>query len=351
MLEKNNPPGRAQTSVSDILQKYAVIIVWIVLCIGFAAVLPKSFPTWLNIRSVLGAQSVLVVTALAVLVPIVAGDYDMSVAATLTLVNILVSKLNVSMGMDIVPAILIGLLIGILVGVINGFIVTKFNINPFIVTMGTQTLIAGLALMISQQSVTGIAQSLKNYVYVNRIAGISLSFFYALALVIIITYILTKTSVGKRVLIIGRSPQVASLSGINVSRIRFGCFVVSGFISALAGIMYTGVLGGGSPTSGLGYMLPAFAAVFLGSTCLKPGRFNAPGTIIAVYFLSTGTNGLSLLGAQSFITNVFYGSALIIAVVFSVVAKRTREKKEMKEAQHKRDEEEKILMKKLATMS
>ena len=96
--------------------------------------------------------------------------------------------------------------------------------------------------------------------------------------------------------------------------------------------MYTGVLGGGSPTGGLGYMMSAFAAVFLGSTCFKPGRFNAPGTIVAVYFLSTGTNGLQLHGAQSYVTDLFYGIALVVAVIFAAVAKTSREKKEVKRA-------------------
>ncbi len=333
----------------DIIQKYAVIIVWIILFITFSIMMPDTFCSWTNVRTMLGSQAVLVICAMAVLVPIIGGDFDMSVAATVTLVNIVIAKLNVQMGMPIVAAILIGLLIGAAIGAINGLIITKFNIEPFIVTMGMQTLLAGICLMVSQTSITGVAQGLKDYVYVKRILSISPSFFYALIICLILAYVFEKTSIGKKVLIVGRNRQVAQLSGINVNKTRLLCFITSGVISAIAGIVYTGILGGGNPTAGLSYMLPAFAAVYLGSTCLKPGRFNAFGTIIAVYFLATGTNGLSLQGIQSYIQNIFYGGALIVAVIFSVIVRRMKEKKEMKEAKLQRELEEKSLMEKLQT--
>ncbi|MBP1736411.1 MAG: alsC [Oscillospiraceae bacterium] len=336
---------------SELLQKYAVIIVWIVIFAVFSIMMPDTFCTWMNLRTMLGSQAVLVICAMAILVPMIAGDYDMSVAANLTFVNVVVAKLNATMGLPLPLTIFIGLLIGVCIGMCNGFIVTKFEINPFIVTMGTQTLLAGFVLMISQTTITGVSQALKDYVYVKHILGISPSFFYALILCAILAYVFNKTAFGKRILIVGRNAQVAQLSGINVPRIRFGCFVVSGLISAFAGIIYTGVLGGGNPTAGLSYVMPAFAAVFLGSTCLRPGRFDAFGTIIAVYFLTTGTNGLALQGLQSYIQNIFYGGALVIAVIFSVVARRSREKKEIKRAQQERAQAEQELLEQLAKNS
>ncbi len=318
--------------LSDLLQKYAVIIAWIILFITFSIWMPGTFNSFLNIRTLLGSQAVLVVAALAVLIPIIAGDYDMSVAATLTVVNITVAKLNVDVGLPIGVCILIGLLIGVAIGAVNGFIITRFKLNAFIVTMGMYTFLSGIALLISLQTITGVDQRLQNVIYVKRILGIAPSFFYALILTIIVTYILVMTMGGKRVLIVGRGENVARLSGINVERTRLMCFVFSGLIAAIGGVMYTGVLGGGSPTGGLGYMMSAFAAVFLGSTCFKPGRFNAPGTIVAVYFLSTGTNGLQLHGAQSYVTDLFYGAALIIAVIFAAVARKSQEKKETRKA-------------------
>ncbi|MCC8029632.1 MAG: ABC transporter permease [Lachnospiraceae bacterium] len=329
--------GKKRIGITDIFQKYAIIIAWVILFVIFSIWMPGTFNSLLNIRTLLGSQSVLVIAALAVLIPIISGDYDMSVTATLTVVNIAVAKLNVSAGLPIGACILIGLAIGAVIGAANGFIITRFKLNAFIVTMGMYTFLSGIALLVSLQTVTGVDQVLKNAIYVNKIYGISPSFFYALILTAVIAYILSMTMPGKRILIVGRGENVARLSGINVEKTRFLCFVFSGLIAAFGGIVYTGVLGGGSPTGGLSYMMPAFAAVFLGSTCFRPGRFNAPGTIIAVYFLSTGTNGLQLHGAQSYVTDLFYGIALIVAVVFSAVAQKSQENKEVKAAK-KRNE-------------
>lgn len=322
-------------SVTNIFQKYAVIIAWIILFIVFTIWMPGVFNSFLNIRTLLGSQAVLVIASLAVLIPIIAGDYDMSVAATLTVVNILVAKLNVDLGLPIGLCIIIGLLVGAGIGAVNGWIITRFKLNAFIVTMGMYTLLSGIALLISLQTISGVSQGLKNAVYVKRFLGIAPSFFYALILTIVIAYFLTKTMPGKRILIVGRGENVARLSGIKVERTRFLCFVFSGLIAAFGGVIYTGVLGGGSPTGGLGYMMSAFAAVFLGATCFKPGRFNALGTIVAVYFLSTGTNGLQLQGAQSYVTDLFYGAALIIAVIFAAVAKKSQENQAMRKVNKK----------------
>ncbi len=322
-------------SISGVLQKYAIVIAWIILFIAFSIWMPGTFNSVMNITTLLGSQAVLVIASSAVLIPIIAGDYDMSVTATLTLVNILVAKLNVDLGLPIGLCVVIGLAVGALIGAINGWIITRFKLNAFIVTMGMYTLLTGMALLTSLKTISGISDGLKNAVYVNKIFGISPSFYYALILTLLIAYVMSHTMVGKRVLIVGRGENVARLSGINVEKTRFMCFVFSGLIAGFGGVVYTGVLGGGSPTGGLGYMMSAFAAVFLGSTCFSPGRFNALGTIVAVYFLSTGTNGLQLHGAQSYVTNLFYGAALIVSVIFAAVAKSSQEKQAVKIAKSK----------------
>jgi ribose transport system permease protein len=116
---------------------------------------------------------------------------------------------------------------------------------------------------------------------------------------------------------------VARLSGVRVGRVRWGAFVTSGTLSAVAGVVYTGTTGGADPSSGLTFLLPAFAAAFLGATSIAPGRFNPWGSIVAVYFLVTGVTGLQLLGAESFVQQLFYGGALILAVALARLFSRT----------------------------
>jgi ribose transport system permease protein len=135
-------------------------------------------------------------------------------------------------------------------------------------------------------------------------------------------YVFEFMPVGRRLLFVGRGRGVARLSGIRVARLRWGSLAASGVISAFAGILYCGTLGSADPTSSLSFLLPAFAAAFLGATTVMPGRFNPIGSIAAVYFLVTGITGLQLLGVQTFVQQLFYGGALVLAVALSQFARR-----------------------------
>ena len=152
--------------------------------------------------------------------------------------------------------------------------------------------------------------------------GFSLIFYYGIAATLILFYVFEFTPLGRRLLFVGRGRSVSRLSGLRVTRIRWGSFIVCGAFAGLAGIMYAGSLGGADPASGQTFLLPAFAACFLGATAIRPGRFNAIGTFIAVYFLVSGITGLQLLGVQNFVQQLFYGGALVIAVALSQLARR-----------------------------
>ncbi len=130
------------------------------------------------------------------------------------------------------------------------------------------------------------------------------------------------TALGMRMLFVGRGRDVARLSGIKAGRVRMGALVGSACLAGVAGTLYAGTTGSADPSSGTSFLLPAFAAVFLGATTVIPGRFNAWAAFIAVYFLATGITGLQLLGAESFVQQLFYGGALVIAVALSTLARR-----------------------------
>lgn len=213
--------------------------------------------------------------------------------------------------------------VGALVGVINGAIVLLFDVDPLIVTLGTGTFIAGVVLWISaSRTISGLSDELVDAVIRKKFLAIPLSFYYAIALCVIIWYIWEFTPLGRRLLFVGRGREVARLSGINVRRLRWGAFIASGLIAGIAGVTHVGTTGSANPVSGLNFLLPAFAAAFLGGTTIKPGRFNPWGSVIAVYFLYTGITGLQLMGVQSFVQNLFFGEALVIAVVLSQQTRR-----------------------------
>jgi len=152
---------------------------------------------------------------------------------------------------------------------------------------------------------------------VKRIFGIPIVFYYAVLLALLIWYFFERTAAGRRVLFVGRGREVARLSGINTDRVRRGALVASGLLGAIAGVLYCGTQGAADPSSGVSFQLPAFAAAFLGSTAITPGRFNAWGTLIAVYFLVVGITGLIFMGMSSYVQSMFYGGALLVAVVLS----------------------------------
>jgi ribose transport system permease protein len=313
---------RATSTAAKIIERYLVLIAWGVLVLIFGVVEPSTFLTSNNLATIFGSQAVLVIVALGLIVPLIAGDYDLSVGGVLTLSTMIIGVVNSEHRVSILLAILLALAVGAVIGAVNAGFILVFGIDPFIVTLGTGTVALGITLFISQsQTIAGISPALVNAVVVNRLFGIPLEFYYGLGLCVVIWYVLRFTALGPRLLAVGRGREVARLSGINVARIRLGALITSGFFAAGAGIVYAGTTGSADPTSGSSYLLPAFAAAFLGATTIVPGRFNPWGTVVSAYFLITGITGLTLLGYGSYVQDVFYGGALVLAVALSQVAR------------------------------
>ncbi|MBN8866375.1 MAG: ABC transporter permease [Solirubrobacterales bacterium] len=309
-------------------QRFALLFVWAILVLGFSLARPDTYFTTGNFQTIFGSQAVLLILAMALIVPLTTGDFDLSVAANLTLTSMVVAIFQVDHGWPLLPTMLLAIAVGTLIGLINGLIVVKIGIDSFIVTLGVGTILQGVVLWISDaRTITGVSNTLIDWTVTNRFLGISMLFWYGLLLTVILWYVMGRTALGKRLLFVGRGRNVALLSGINVDRVRIGALTASGFIAGLAGVAYAGMLGTADPTSGLSFLLPAFAAAYLGATTIQPGRFNPWGTFIAVFFLVSGITGLQLLGADSFVQQLFYGGALIIAVVMSELVRRRNERR------------------------
>lgn len=321
--------GARRAAVVKNLERFGMIICWIVMIIVFGILEPATFLTANNFQLILGSQAVLVVLALGLLFPLTAGDFDLSAAATLTLSAMVIAVLNLTYGVPILVAVGIALCVGALVGLVNGMLVVFLGMDSFIATLGTSTIIAGVIFWISGgRTYSGLPQEFVSAVFLTRPFGIPLAFYYALALCIVVWFVQRYTVVGRRLLYVGRGRSVSKLSGLHVARLRIGALIACGVISAGAGVLYAGTTGGADPSSGMSFLLPTFAAAFLGATCIYVGRFNAWGTLVAVYFLVTGITGLQLMGAQSYVQQLFYGGALIIAVGLT----QLRRRKEVRES-------------------
>jgi ribose transport system permease protein len=312
-------------SWQNICERFGIVIVWGVLIVVFAIWDSPDFLTTSTFQTIFGSQAVLLILALALMIPLIVGEFDLSIVGAMSFSLTIVGWLNVLHHWAIVPTVIVALLAGLLVGIINAFFVIGIGVDSIVVTLGAGTLWTGVAYGIYSTTIPNVSQTLVK-VATNRILGLPLAFWYAVILMFVLWYVLAFTPLGRYLYFVGANRSVSLLSGIPVTRIRASSLILSGFLAGLAGVILAGTLGSSSPSVSESYLLPAFAAVFLGTTTVNPGRFNPFGTFIAVYFLITGITGLELHGLTGWIEDVFYGGSLVIAVALSrLAARRGRE--------------------------
>ncbi|MEQ1768269.1 MAG: ABC transporter permease [Devosia sp.] len=318
-ISKATPPASARRfNYARSFERVAVLLVWAILIAAFSLAMPRSFANWGNFSILFASYAPAALLALAIIIPLTAGDYDLSVGATLTLAASTIGVLNVWQHLPILLVLVIVLGVGLVVGLVHSLFIVYFRVPSLVVTLGSTSLMSGIVQwMTNSTTIGGIENSLIMATVGYRLFGIPYAFYYALAAALILWYVFDYTPLGRRLLFVGRGREVARLNGIAVDRVRVGALVTSAMLASAAGILYAGLLGSADPFSGLNYLLPAFAAAFLGATTIQPGRFNPWGTIVAVYFLGTGITGLSMLGIPLWVTNVFNGAALILAVTVS----------------------------------
>jgi ribose transport system permease protein len=305
-----------------LVERFALVAAWVAVIGVFSVLLPGSFFSWQNFAVMFASQAPAALLALALIVPLTCGDYDLSGGATVTLSAVILGVMNVLHQQSIVFALVTALCAGAAVGAVNAFFIVYVRIPSLVVTLGTASLVTGIVQWLSDSStISGLDAGLVDWIITRQLFGVAYSFYIAIFVAALLWYVFEYTPLGRRMLFVGKSREVARLNGIRVDHVRAGALVTSSVLAALAGIVYAGVLGSADPFSGLNFLLPAFAAAFLGATSINPGRFNPWGTFIAVYFLATGITGLSMFGIPLWVTSVFNGAALIVAVTLSQFAR------------------------------
>jgi ribose transport system permease protein len=298
------------------LDRFSGLYVWAALIIVFAIWVPETFLQSGNISVVAGTSAITAMLAFACLIPLSAGVFDLSFAGVAG-VAAAVTVWGQGRGWNAVLAALAACLVAALVGVINGFVVVRLRVSSFIATLGMSSLLVAAEYMITNgQVLSNPSQSFVN-LFTAKILGIPLPFYLMLVLGAIVYVVTEYLPVGRYLYATGGNPVAARLAGVRVDRIVFGSLVTSSLIAGVTGVILAAQLGEASPTVGPSYLLPAFSAVFLGSTQIKPGRANVVGTVIAVYLLATGVDGLQLAGAPAYVNDLFNGAALIIAVALA----------------------------------
>lgn len=312
-------------AVAAQLGKYGILILMVGLLVLFSALRPDSFATLGNLRGILDNRTQVVLLAFAAMMPLIVGQFDLSIAYIYSVSHIFVVGFIGQSGMNVAAAIVVTLLIAASLGAVNAFVVVKLKVDAFVATLATGSIIYGLGLWYTggrtlynpvPTSFTSIARG--------RLWGIPLTVLYVAAVAAVLWLVLSRLPVGRRMYATGGNPRAARLTGIRTDRYVMAAFVVSGTLAGIAGVILGSSLGTASPNTGVSLLLPAFAGAFLGATTIRPGRFNVVGTVVAVYTLSIAVSGLQQVGAPSWFEPVFNGTALVLAVALSGWAVRLR---------------------------
>lgn len=307
-------------------ERFGLVAIFALVILFFSVTQSDTFPTAGNWRTIVSSQSVLAIIAFASIIPLIAGNFDLSVGANSVLCSIAAAALMSKQGSPLVVAIVFALVVGGAVGAVNGLLVARLGLNGFVATLGSATVIGGVidAYTNNLPITANISMTLLNFGTENFVGIPKLAIAAAVAAVVV-WYGLTQTPFGRRLTAIGSNAGAARLVGIRVDRTVFLSYLVAGLLSGVAGVMLVANQGSADPSvSGLALVLPALAAVFLGASSFTPGQFNVPGTIIGLLFVATVVSGLTLSGAESWVEPVFNGLALIVAVGASAAFRRRR---------------------------
>jgi ribose transport system permease protein len=317
------PEGRPVSRIWAISAQFGVALALLLLIVVFSILLPDTFPTLGNARTIVNSSAVVLVLALAATLPLRSGGFDLSIAGTMVVSAALVAVLT-SHGLPWGLALVTVLAVGLAIGAVNSFLIVNLGLDGFVVTLGTLTALEGVALAISNGEIlTGVSSPVIS-IATAKVFGVQAMTWYAWILVIALWYLYDRTPAGRYLLFVGGSPDASKLAGLPVTRIRTYALMGAGLLSALAGFLLAGSFGAVDTSIAGQYLLQPYAAAFLGATTIAVGRFNALGTLIGLYLLVVGIAGLQLYGATEWATNLFNGCALVAAITFAKLASNRR---------------------------
>lgn len=325
-------PTRSELSAMSFGQKiqrllpvYGLVILTALLILLFSILLPQTFPTMLNLRSIISDKTIIAILSLAAMIPMAAGRIDLTIGYGIVLWHVLAISLQTMFGLPWPAAVLIVILLGAFTGFLNGLLVEIAKIDSFIATLGTGTVLYAIALWhTGGRQVVGMLPQGFYALNGTMVFGLPITGIYVLGLAFVMWIVLEYLPIGRYIYAIGANPKAAALNGIPVRRFVIGAFVTSGTLAAIAGVLLASKLRIGQASVGLEYLLPALVGAFLGSTTIKPGRVNVWGTMIGVIILAVGIAGIQQFGGSFYVEPLFNGVTLLVAIGIAGYAQRRR---------------------------
>ncbi len=308
-------------SAQRFLRVWGTLIGFVLLLALFSVLRPDAFPRINNLRNIVEQVATLAIASAGVTMVMVTGDFDLSVGAVASLCGVVAAKLMVG-GMGIAPAIALSLLTGAALGAVNGLLIAYAGVSPFIGTLAAMTSYTGLSLFVTGgTTVFGLPEAFR-ILGQESLGPVPISIIVMVFIIAVTYIILDYTAFGQKLYAIGGNRTASFLAGINTSRARFLAYVYSGITAAVAGIVLTSRLFSAHPQAGAPFMLNAAAAVFLGMTAFREGQGNIFGSVLGVLIMGVLSNGLNIVGVNTYIQSVLTGGILVLAVLLSGLAQR-----------------------------
>jgi ribose transport system permease protein len=319
--------GPALAGAWHLVERYALAVLLVAVVVFFLS-WPRTslaYGSLDNFRNIIGSQVVLAIIALGSIAPLICGQFDLSVGSVAGMTSVFTAAAYARWDFPLWAGVLFGVLLGAVVGVLNGLLVTRFGVNALITTLGTASVVTGAVNWYTggNSIIQKIPTRLTDFGAGNWL-GLPLTLYLLVAVAAAIWYLLEHTPFGRYLYSVGVSPESARLVGLRIPSLVLRSFVVSGAAAGLAGVMLLARSGAGNPGIGGSFTLTALAAAFLGATAVRPGRFNVLGTMLAIFFLASAITGLTFAGVKDYISDLFTGSALVLAVAISAMLSRRR---------------------------
>ena len=322
-------PPKGSPWYRKIFTVYGMVVLTGALVIIFTVAAPTTFATLLNFQLLASSKSVLLILALAVTLPMVAGKIDLSIGYGVGLWQVMALLWQLQ-GIDYRLVILMCVAGGAIIGLINALLIELAQVDAFIATLATAQVIYAITYWVTGgrqvTDNTGVRASAFDSLSTWSLGPIPGTFIIALLVAALIWVVLEYLPMGRYLYAVGANPRAAELTGVHRRKYIVGAMVASGVLTAVAGILLSSRQAGVAQANiGPEYLLPALAAAFLGSTTIRPGRVNALGTVLGVAIATIGISGLQqLLPGQFFLEPLFNGLTLVAAITIASLASRRR---------------------------
>ncbi|RWI72189.1 ABC transporter permease [Mesorhizobium sp.] len=307
-----------------VLARFGTLFGFGVIVAIFAALSPQAFAQTSNLINITQQMSLLTIVALGAAFAMSLFEFDLSVGAVVSMAGI-VSATLFAAGWDIGPTILTTLAAGFIVGCVSGYFVAVWRVPSFIMTLAVGTIVGGFTFWISDgATLFGNIPVAFRDLGRGYIGGVPVLTIWALAATLFAAFVLERTELGRRMLAIGGNREAALLAGVRVVPTTVWAFGLCALMATMAGLLLTARLGSAHPTGGNGFLLQAYAAVYLGMTAFRDGQPNAPGTLLGAAIITVVANGLTILGVPNYLQDIFTGLIIIASVLLRNVGQQSR---------------------------